>query len=100
MAEEDDDLGLCPGLFLHPAAPVPGRIDLLWFTSPPGHGQVVAYSCLCQSTCFELLAYSRLYRIRRTTLPRLGVPTVSFTGGWRRPEAYDWWHRLLTGHAR
>ncbi|MBX6381691.1 MAG: hypothetical protein IRZ07_01765 [Microbispora sp.] len=50
-------------------------------------------------TWFELLSYGGVYRIRRNTVPRPDVPAVSYAGGWRRPEADDWWHRLIAGHA-
>ncbi|MEU7887780.1 hypothetical protein AB0B54_19945 [Microbispora bryophytorum] len=98
--EEDEDLGLCPGLAPHPAVPLPSRTKLLWCADSPGEGRVVAHTCMCQMTSYELLSNGGLYRIRRDTLPRPGVPAVSCASGWRRPEAGQWWQRLLLGHAR
>ncbi|GIH69198.1 hypothetical protein Mth01_14510 [Sphaerimonospora thailandensis] len=97
---DPDDWGDCPGISPHPGPPLPGRTELFWCGEVPGLGRVVEHTCLCIMTEYELLSYGGTYRIRRTTIPRAGVPTVSFTGGWRRPEAYEWWFRLLTGQAR
>ncbi|MEV0630538.1 hypothetical protein [Nonomuraea wenchangensis] len=52
-------------------------------------------------TAYELIACGGVYQIRRRTLPRRGVPPVSWTADrWRRGEALEWWRRLLAGHAR
>ncbi|MFG1619010.1 hypothetical protein ACGFI3_40180 [Nonomuraea wenchangensis] len=85
----------------HPAVPRSGRTALRWIEQSPGPGRVVAYTCSCRMTAYELVACAGVYRIRRRTLSRRGVPPVSWTGKrWRREEAYEWWHRLLTGQAR
>lgn len=97
--EEDDDTGLCPGIAPHPAVPRPGHVKLLWCAESPGRGRVLAHTCACRMTWFELLSYGGVYRIRRNTVPRPDVPAVSYAGGWRRPEASDWWRRLIAGRA-
>lgn len=97
---DEDDVGLCPEVSLHPAVPLPDRVVLGWCADDPGTGRVVEHTCTCPMTSFELLSYGGLYRLRRTTVPRPRVPAVSYTGAWRRLEAFDWWRRLIAGHAR
>ena len=97
--EEDDDVGLCPGVAPYPAVPRPDHAKLLWCADSPGRGRVLTHTCACRMTWFELLSYGGTYRIRRNTVPRPDVPAVSYAGGWRRAEADDWWRRLIAGHA-
>jgi hypothetical protein len=95
-----DDDPFCPGVSPHPAAPTPDRVLLGWCAEDPGEGRLIAHTCECVMTSYQLLGYGGLYRVCRTTLPRLNVPGVSFAGGWRRREAEEWWRRLLSGQAR
>ncbi|MET8985016.1 hypothetical protein ABZW49_06185 [Nonomuraea wenchangensis] len=92
----------CPGISPHPAVPSPGRTALRWIGQGLAPGRVVAYTCSCRMTAYELVACGGVYQIRRRrTLPRRGVPPVSWTAErWRRGEALEWWRRLLAGHAR
>ncbi|MEU8276475.1 hypothetical protein ACFYOK_36025 [Microbispora bryophytorum] len=98
--EDDDDWRLCPRVSPHPSIPVGQPVELLWCADSPGDGRVIEYTCTCGMTNYELLSYGGIYRIRRVTVPRDDVPPVSYTGGWRRPEAYEWWRRVLSGQAR
>jgi hypothetical protein len=100
LEPDDDDWCLCPGVSPHPATPITGRIELRWCDDSPGDGRVVEWTCSCVMTHYELVSYGGLYRIRRHTVPRRDVPPISYTGGWRRPEGYEWWRRLLAGQAR
>ncbi|MEU6725083.1 hypothetical protein ABZ917_15370 [Nonomuraea wenchangensis] len=96
LAEED-----CPGISPHPAAPRPERTALRWIGQGLAPGRVVAYTCSCRMTAYELVVCGGVYQIRRRTLPRRGVPPVSWTvERWRRGEALEWWRRLLSGQAR
>jgi hypothetical protein len=95
-----DDDPFCPGVSPHPAAPTPDRVLLGWCGEDPGQGRFIAHTCECVMTSYQLLGYGGLYRVCRTTLPRVNVPGVSFAGGWRRREAEEWWRRLLSGQAR
>ncbi|MEV4833400.1 hypothetical protein AB0K05_02690 [Nonomuraea sp. NPDC049486] len=91
----------CPGISPHPAVPRPGRTELWWIAQGVGPGRVVAYTCSCRMTVYELVSCGGVYQIRRRTLPRRGVQPVSWTAErWRREEAHEWWRRLLAGQAR
>ncbi|MET8861750.1 hypothetical protein ABZW11_02220 [Nonomuraea sp. NPDC004580] len=81
--------------------PRPGCTALRWIVQGLGPGRVVAYTCSCQMTAYELVSCAGVYQIHRRTLPRQGVPPLSWTAEWwRRGEAHEWWHRLLAGQAR
>lgn len=95
----DDASRYCPNVAPHPALPTIRHKVMMWFEDSPGDGRVVEYTCTCGMTSYELLSYGGIYRIRRTT-EAIDVPPISYTGGWRRPEAYGWWRRLLMGSAR
>ncbi|WP_405393499.1 hypothetical protein [Microbispora hainanensis] len=98
--EEGDDAD-CPGVSPHPAVPRPGRTKLWWIEESLGRGRVVAHTCACQMTSYELVRCGGLYQFRRHALARHDVPPVSWTARWwRREEAYAWWRRLLAGQAR
>lgn len=97
--EDSDAEWFCPGISPHEATPVPECRRLAWHAEFPGDGRVVEHTCNCGMTEYELISYGGLYRIRRTTA-RTDIPPVSYTHGWHRPEAYDWWRRLLSGYAR
>ncbi|MEV0594089.1 hypothetical protein [Nonomuraea cavernae] len=91
----------CPGISPHPAVPRSGRTALWWIEQGLGPDRVVAYTCSCRMTAYELVSCGGVYQIRRLTLPRQDVPPVSWTAErWRREEAYEWWRRLLAGQAR
>ncbi|GIH67837.1 hypothetical protein [Sphaerimonospora thailandensis] len=96
---EDED---CPGVSPHPAVPLPGRTAFRWIEESLGQrGRVIEHTCGCVMTVYELISYGGTYQICRCTLPRPGVPAVSWTAErWGRREAYEWWRRLLTGQAR
>ncbi|GAA3132466.1 hypothetical protein [Nonomuraea salmonea] len=97
-AYTDED---CPGISPHPAVPRPGCTALRWIGQGLGPGRVVAYTCSCQMTAYGLVSCVGIYQFHRRTLPRLGVPPVSWTAEWwRRGEAHEWWRRLLAGQAR
>ena len=88
----------CPGVSPHPAVPRPGCTALWWIEQSVGPGRVVVYTCSCRMTVYELVSCAGSYQICRRTLPRCGVPPVSWTAHcWRREEAYEWWRRLLAG---
>ncbi|MGW2150307.1 hypothetical protein ACWCOT_38790 [Nonomuraea bangladeshensis] len=81
--------------------PRPGRTALWWIEQSLGPGRVVAYTCSCRMTAYELVVCGGVYQIRRRTVPRRGVPPVSWTAArWRREQALEWWRRLLAGQAR
>lgn len=91
----------CPGLSPHPAVPRSERTRLRWIEQGLGPGRVVAYTCSCQITAYELVSCAGVYQIRRRNLPRRGVPPVSWTAEWWRcEEAREQWRRLLAGLAR
>jgi hypothetical protein len=99
LAEEGDEG--CPGVSPHPAVPRPGRKVLRWIEQDLGRGRIVAYSCSCRMTAYELVSCAGSYQICRRTLSCKGVPPVSWTAEWwRREEAQEWWRRLLAGQAR
>ncbi|XVQ89175.1 hypothetical protein ACQP2K_17695 [Microbispora siamensis] len=98
--EEDDDED-CPGVSPHPAVPRPGRTELWWIEESLGRGRVVAHTCACQMTSYQLVRCGGVYQFCRRALARDDVPPVSWTARWwRREEAYEWWRRLLAGQAR
>ncbi|MGW5159349.1 hypothetical protein ACWEPN_28060 [Nonomuraea wenchangensis] len=81
----------CPGISPHPAAPRPERTALRWIGQGLAPGRVVAYTCSCRITAYELVARGGVYQIHR----------VSWTAERRRrQEALEWWRRLLAGQAR
>ncbi|MEU7880079.1 hypothetical protein [Microbispora bryophytorum] len=99
-AEEDGDAD-CPGVSPHPAVPRPGRTELWWIEQSIGRGRVVAHTCACQMSSYELVRCGGVYQLCRRALARSDVPPVSWTARWwRREEAYAWWRRLLAGQAR
>ncbi|MEU6790311.1 hypothetical protein ABZ907_01315 [Nonomuraea wenchangensis] len=74
-----------------PAALRPERTALRWIGQGLAPGRVVAYTRSCCMTAYELVACGGVYQIRRQTLPRWGVPPVSWTAErWRRGEALEW----------
>ncbi|MFC5820713.1 hypothetical protein [Nonomuraea harbinensis] len=74
---------------------------LWWIEQGLGHGRVVAYTCSCRMTAYELVSCGGVYQIRRRTLSRRGVPPVSWTAErWCRGESLERWRRLLAGLAR
>ncbi|MEZ0075354.1 hypothetical protein [Planotetraspora sp. GP83] len=98
-ADQDDED--CPGVSPHPAVPRPGRTALWWIEESLGRGRVVAHTCPCRMTAYELVCVGGVSQICRRTLPRPEVPAVTWTARWwRREEAYEWWRRLLAGQAR
>ncbi|MEV7808606.1 hypothetical protein AB0O28_37205 [Microbispora sp. NPDC088329] len=105
-AEEEDDDEDCPDVSPHPAVPRPGRTELWWIEESLGRGRVVAHTCACQMTSYELVRCGGVYQFCRRAAPtaiwaRRDVPPVSWTARWwRREEAYAWWRRLLAGQAR
>ncbi|WP_049562704.1 hypothetical protein [Nonomuraea sp. SBT364] len=99
VVEEDDED--CPGISPHPAPPGPGRTALWWIEQSRGRGRVVAYTCFCRMTTCELVCIAGSCQVRRQTLPRPGIPSLTWTAHcWCRVEAYEWWRRLLAGQAR
>ncbi|WP_157530690.1 hypothetical protein [Microtetraspora niveoalba] len=98
IVDEGED---CPGVAPHPAIPLVGRHEFRWITESLGPGRVVEHTCGCAMTSYELISHAGVYQICRRTLPRAGVPALSWTAErWRRSDAYEWWHRLLSGRAR
>ncbi|MGN9785230.1 hypothetical protein ACTMTF_27635 [Nonomuraea sp. ZG12] len=70
LAEEGDEG--CAGVSPHPAVPRPGRTVLRWIEQDLGRGRVVAYSCSCRMTAYELVSCAGFYQICRRTLPLQG----------------------------
>ncbi|WP_405084901.1 hypothetical protein [Microbispora sp. NBC_01389] len=98
---EDDDEEDCPGVSPHPAVPRPGWTRLWWIEESLGRGRVVAHTCACQMTSYELVCCGGVYQFCRRALARHDVPPVSWTARrWWIEEAHEWWHRLLAGQSR
>ncbi|MBP2705404.1 hypothetical protein JOL79_16435 [Microbispora sp. RL4-1S] len=85
----------CPGISVHPAAPLPKHEELTWCTRPRGPYRVREHTCLCQPVHYELISCGGIYMFHRV----IGVdrPKHSYAGGWRVAEARLWWRRLLAG---
>ncbi|GAA3443944.1 hypothetical protein [Planomonospora venezuelensis] len=88
----------CPGLSPHPLPPTAGVVELDWRPLAPGDARrVLAHTCSCRSTVFELRSLGGRLVVRRT-VRHLG--TTHHAGPWTRREGERWWLRLLTGQAR
>lgn len=88
----------CPQLSPHPVTPNAGAETLRWTPIAPGDvRRVLAYTCSCRSTVFELCSLGGRLVVRRT-VRHLG--TTDYAGPWSRREGEALWLRLLTGQAK
>ncbi|MFF5210794.1 hypothetical protein [Streptosporangium sp. NPDC000396] len=73
-------------------------VSLSWQRYAPGDvRKVLAYTCACRSTVYELCGLGGRVIVRRM-IRHLG--TTDYAGPWLRREGEMWWQRLLSGQAR
>jgi hypothetical protein len=95
----------CPGFTAHPTDQAgPPRISLDWCdeTRSTHHRserqRVLAYTCACSETSYELLSIGGKYHFRR--IRRSTPKVVAYAGPWQRAIAEEMWRLLLKGEAR
>ncbi|XVQ83432.1 hypothetical protein ACQP2K_32050 [Microbispora siamensis] len=89
-----------PHLSPHLPRPQAGAEELVWFEpSPTSRELVLAWTCDCLATFFELIQSGGLAFIRRT-IQEERAPLIAETHRWPIQQAWLLWAAMLTGQVR